>query len=84
MAVLGVSVDPTEMPARLRRYRAEYNLPWDLVRGDTEIIMDYNVRSQATLVALDDTGVIIQRTSYGMRSSADWQSLFDKLLVTKH
>lgn len=84
MAVLGISVDPTDLPARLRRYRAEYKLPWDLVPGNTEIILGYNVRSQATLVALDDTGVIVQRTSYGMKSSSDWQALFDNLLVTKH
>ena len=81
--MLGISIDPTETSDRLRRYQAKYGFPWDLVKGNSEVMLDYGIRSQATMVALNSSRTIVQRTTYDMQSDAEWQVLFRTLLASE-
>ena len=77
--MVGIDIDPTESPDRIRSYqvREDYHFPASI--ADREIVRTFRVIRQSTKVAVDREGIVRFNQGYGTRDDGWWQQVFSSL-----
>ena len=77
-----LNIDPGEDLSSLVRFRDAHGHPWPVAQASAEMLPQYNLVVQPTMLFIDGDGVIVFRGGYGGNSLAiaeTWHHLFQEL-----
>jgi hypothetical protein len=64
----------------LENYRSQNGIPWEMAEGGIQILVDYEVRTQSTKLAMGPQGVVLFRKGYSANSGDDWRGYFQSFI----
>jgi hypothetical protein len=64
----------------LEEYRQQNDIPWDMAEGGFQVLSDYEVRTQATKLAMNSQGTVLFRKGYSTNSADDWRGYFESII----
>ena len=79
VALVLVSVDPSDGPEELRAWQAEHGYPGVVVMGDGEALAALRVVTHSSKVGVDRHGVIAFRGGYGEVPTGSWEGALEAL-----
>lgn len=78
--LVAVGIDPTDDEEVMRELSEEKGFTFPVTRGMPNVMLDFNVESQATTVGVDRDGNIAFRKNKMVISADEYRELFDELL----
>jgi len=80
LTLVAIGIDPTDDDETMRNLAEEKGFTFPVTRGLPEIMLDYDVESQATTVGVDKDGNIAFRKNKMALSADEYRKLFDGLV----
>jgi peroxiredoxin len=80
LTLVAIGIDPTDDDETMRNLAEEKGFTFPVTRGIPEIMLDFDVESQATTVGIDKDGNIAFRKNKMALSADEYRKLFDGLV----
>lgn len=77
--VLIVGFDPIETLEQIQAYKISRNYTWQFVEYNRDAIIEYEVVTQSTKIAINQEGEVVLKEGFGTLSKIEWQEILQRV-----